>query len=306
MSKTTRRVPSTSPSSTSRDRSGPSLSPLDFPSLGGLGGAPGGGNAAVSSLLGLGGGGGAPRSWTSLFSSSSPSSAPVSGPSTSIGSPASSSGPSAAPRYPRASGRGDLWSSGGPFRGPHTYNDTGADGEEHPFLPLYHATASRYAPAIERGIDLGQSRPNLDFNPRGQGGFYTTADLGQAEEWAATQGSRFVGDRGVVLEYAVQEDLLNGLNGKRFDTSWQDNGRGGYNQRFPSYGDFQDWQDFVWDGRRGALDHDYDFVEGPMLANPRCAGPGDVRSKGHQLAGFTDEIVQLFEGPNTQRQRLDL
>ena len=46
-------------------------------------------------------------------------------------------------------------------------------------LILYHAGD------LQGSIDLTKGRQNLDLNPKGKGGFYTTTDLSQAKEWAA-------------------------------------------------------------------------------------------------------------------------
>lgn len=50
-------------------------------------------------------------------------------------------------------------------------------------------------------------------------------------------------------------------------------------------------------GRRGTLQHSFDFVEGPYLVNPRQIINGQVgpQAKGHQLAIFTEEAVTLFQ-----------
>ncbi len=135
---------------------------------------------------------------------------------------------------------------------------------------LYHATNTAGADSIQdTGIDLNRGRLDGDFNPSGQRGFYTTNDLEQAQAWAT---HRF-GDDGAIVKYTVPEGGLDMLNGKTFN------------------GANSEWEAFVQAGRDGTLNHNYDFVEGPYLANPYETPPVGV---GHQIAIFTDRAVELF------------
>ncbi|KAA1246353.1 DUF6531 domain-containing protein [Aquimarina sp. RZ0] len=138
-------------------------------------------------------------------------------------------------------------------------------------MDFYHATnGSSSTDAVMGGIDPSKGRPNLDFNPSGQGGFYVTNDLEQAQSWANRKG-------GDVIHFDVPDDELAKLNIKTFD------------------GATQEWADTVTSGRKGTLSHTFDGVDGPMLANPRGGKPKAI---GHQLAIFTDEAAELFDKHN--------
>ncbi|MHA7059408.1 hypothetical protein ACWGOQ_0019430 [Aquimarina sp. M1] len=53
--------------------------------------------------------------------------------------------------------------------------------------------------------------------------------------------------------------------------------------------------DTVTSGRKGTLNHSFDGIDGPMLANPRGGKPKPI---GHQLAIFTDKAAKLFDKHN--------
>lgn len=149
------------------------------------------------------------------------------------------------------------------------------DGE---VLHFYHGTNSTAAESIlNDGIDLARGRFNLDFNPAGKIGFYVTKDYNQAATWA----QRIAGRNGgtpVVLKFAIPSGELGSLNGKAFLNSTDE------------------WAQFVAAGRRGELQHVYDYVEGPMLANPGAVKTGGILiSVGHQLAIFTEDAAKLFQ-----------
>lgn len=59
---------------------------------------------------------------------------------------------------------------------------------------------------------------------------------------------------------------------------------------------FQDgsdeWTKFVLDGRSGRLQHDFDIVSGPMLANPNRGKPIAFKQ---QTALFSEKAAKLFE-----------
>ena len=136
---------------------------------------------------------------------------------------------------------------------------------------FYHATnGSASTNAVMGGIDPSKGRPNLDFNPSGQGGFYVTNDLAQAQAWADRRG-------GDVIHFDVPDDELAELNIKTFDSATDE------------------WAETVTSGRRGTLNHAYDGIDGPMLANPRRGKPKPI---GHQLAIFTDKAAKLFDKHN--------
>jgi len=143
---------------------------------------------------------------------------------------------------------------------------------------LYHATDVNGANSIlENGIDLSRGRLNLDFNPSSQPGFYLTADLNQAQLWAA---KRF-GGKGTVLEYNVPVSELKVLNGRIFNQA------------------DEDWTNFVFAGRNGQLIHNYDYVEGPYLSLATGKGVG------HQLALFTSQATELFNAHLRREYGLD-
>jgi RHS repeat-associated protein len=141
-------------------------------------------------------------------------------------------------------------------------------------LRFYHGTNSRGASSIHGdGIILSFGRSNADFNPTGKKGFYVTTDYVQAQKWA---GSR-PGDPAIV-ELAVPNHKLQQLRGKVFAEA------------------NAEWEQFVLAGRRGTLQHTFDYVEGPMILNPDHALTGlPVEAGGHQLAIFTEKAVTLFD-----------
>ena len=137
----------------------------------------------------------------------------------------------------------------------------------------YHATGGEaQTNGVMGGIEPGRGRQNLDFNPSGKGGFYVTNDIDQAKEWATMHGRT-----GDVIHFDVPDSELDKLSIKRFD------------------GPTEDWAKTVKQGRAGTLQHSFDGMEGPMLANPRRGVP---RPKGHQLAIFTDKAAAVFDKHN--------
>ena len=150
-----------------------------------------------------------------------------------------------------------------------------AAGDARDIKRFYHATsAAGRESLLAAGIDRCKGRINLDFNPAGQGGFYVTQDAHQAAKWAV----RRYGEQGVIIEFAVATTDLQQLNGKIF------------------FHADQEWAAMVIAGRQGRLQHEYDYVEGPMLRNPGYAvrGLAPPVGSGHQLAIFTDRAVELF------------
>jgi hypothetical protein len=143
---------------------------------------------------------------------------------------------------------------------------------EPPVLDLYHGTAARHAQTIRQdGIDLTYGRPDSDFGK----GFYVTNNLDQAVEWMKHQTR---GEPGEVLHYRVPADELQKLHGQSFagpDAGWQDLVRGMRSQTDPM--------------------HPYDWVEGPLLLNPRdfVAGKPPVTG-GHQISVHTPDAVDLL------------
>jgi uncharacterized protein RhaS with RHS repeats len=126
---------------------------------------------------------------------------------------------------------------------------------------LYHAGD------LQGNIDLTKGRQYLDFNPVGKGGFYTTTDISQAQEWAKKRG-------GGITIFDIPDDELATLNTKKFGAPTDE------------------WADFVTQGRAGTLSHNFDAVSGPMLANPGRKTP---KAKGSQFAIFSDKAAKLFD-----------
>lgn len=152
-------------------------------------------------------------------------------------------------------------------------------GPDDEYVTFYHGTNTAGMEGIMNdGIDAGAGRPNLDFNPAGQGGFYVTNDRAQAQIWAQQIAARR-GGSAEVIEIRIPRSQLNQLNGRTFN--------------MPA--DQAEWGQTVRDGRAGNLHHNYDFVEGPFLTNPReVANGAEPRYAGHQLAIFTDPAEALF------------
>jgi RHS repeat-associated protein len=147
-------------------------------------------------------------------------------------------------------------------------------------LDFYHATnGSSSTNAVMNGIDPSKGRPNLDFNPANQGGFYVTNDLAQAQEWVKNDGA--------IIHFDVPEEELAKLKIKTFD------------------GATDEWADFVTKGRGGELTHSFDAVEGPMVAKSSL-GTAKIKAIhlqpdnriGHQLALFSDDAAKLFDKYN--------
>jgi RHS repeat-associated protein len=137
---------------------------------------------------------------------------------------------------------------------------------EEELRTFYHATNAQGEESIlNNGINLDKGRPNLDFNPANQKGFYLTQDYEQAQSWA----NKF-GEDGRIVQFKIPQSQLNNLNSKIF-----------------SQGN-DEWLDFALRGRSGLLQHAFDFVEGPYLKLK------DLTPAGHQLAIFTQSAVHIF------------
>jgi len=143
------------------------------------------------------------------------------------------------------------------------------------YRTFYHATSPEFGTDIIDHIDLNQGRIGLDFNPAGVKGFYMTDDLTQGWDWIY---KRF-NNNGVLVKFQVRQSALDALNGKVFN------------------GPMDEWASFVTEGRMNTLQHNYDFVEGPMLKNPRqVIGEGAYpEAKGYQLAIFSQKAADVFD-----------
>ncbi|MEQ9944760.1 RHS repeat-associated core domain-containing protein [Pectobacterium aroidearum] len=139
--------------------------------------------------------------------------------------------------------------------------------------PLGLTTTTFYhAGDIQGAIDPSKGRLGLDFNPSGQGGFYVTTDKSQAMDWARMRGHP------TIAQFDIPNSELDKLNIKVFNSA------------------DSEWADFVTRGRRNTLNHSYDAVSGPMLANPRSVRNGGIpRATGSQLAIFSEKSATLFD-----------
>jgi RHS repeat-associated protein len=153
--------------------------------------------------------------------------------------------------------------------------------------PYYHGTTTDEAEKIiAKGIDLESGRPNLDFNPTGEGAFYVTRDPEQAARWAEEAAARSGGEPAVV-RFDVPESELANLERKTFTS--------------PD----SEWEDFVRNSRSGAggpEHHGYDIVEGPFVTNPRDAenamSAKPLRGRGDQTAVCTPRAAGVFDRSN--------
>jgi RHS repeat-associated protein len=145
-----------------------------------------------------------------------------------------------------------------------------------PYRDLYHGTTKAGAEAImKNGVDPNFSKRNMDF---GKGGFYTTENRTQAEEWAHNIAGRTPGAEPAVLHFRVSQDDLDKLNHKKFD------------------GPSKELDDFLRNSRTGGPMHNYDSVEGPMLRNLKgfLQQGKPARLTGHQIAIYTPEAAAIF------------
>ncbi len=140
--------------------------------------------------------------------------------------------------------------------------DTNSNVDIFGLIILYHAGN------LQGSIDLTRGRQGLDFNPAGQGGFYTTTDSSQAQAWAKR------GDGRTITVFDIPDEKLASLKTKNFNAPTDE------------------WADFVTKGRAGTLSHNFDAVSGPMLANPGGKVP---KAKGCQFAIFSDEAAELLD-----------
>lgn len=109
-----------------------------------------------------------------------------------------------------------------------------------------------------------------------------TDNFDQAEAWAsrAAQRARRRGTQvnPAVLRFDVPQSKLDLLDGRVFNQA------------------DSEWARYVVEGRQGTLQHKHDYVEGPMLLNPRGILRGTPPHPiGHQLAIFTQRAVNLFQ-----------
>ncbi len=152
-----------------------------------------------------------------------------------------------------------------------------------------------------------KSRENLDFDPKGKGGFYLGVNEGNAIRWAedAAKKNRETAIKSraitpstkpqpIILEYDVPDEKINSLKSNHFK-----NVNGAMEDE-----EKKNWQDFVFNSRSGKNDHSYDVVSGPMLKNPRVLETDKQESiklepikqavANDQIALYTDEAKNLF------------
>ncbi|ANF50526.1 hypothetical protein A0O34_08330 [Chryseobacterium glaciei] len=117
-------------------------------------------------------------------------------------------------------------------------------------INLFHGTSPGAANSIKKdGIQLSANKPNLDFNSKGNGSFYTSFSLKETDKYNKYKFGRN-GDPSEILKFTISEKDLLSLKVKKFD------------------GPTEEWAEFVTNARKGDLIHDYDIVIGPKLKNP--------------------------------------
>lgn len=143
---------------------------------------------------------------------------------------------------------------------------------------LYHgADSSDINSIVKKGIDLSYGRLKLDFKPANQRGFYITNIRSQAEEWAQ-RGARKKRGAPTLLSFDVPQSQFRQFTGKIFSSATAE------------------WADFVIAGRNNTLIHSFDYVEGPMLANPRSVLIGrPTAATGHQIAIFSNNMAEFLQ-----------
>ncbi|SEM47018.1 Protein of unknown function [Chryseobacterium taichungense] len=117
-------------------------------------------------------------------------------------------------------------------------------------IDLFHGTSSGAANSIRKdGIKLTVNKPNLDFNSKSNGSFYTSFSLKETDKYNKYKFGRS-GESSEILKFTIAEKDFLSLKIKRFD------------------GPTDEWAEFVTKARQGNLIHDYDVVIGPKLKNP--------------------------------------
>lgn len=125
---------------------------------------------------------------------------------------------------------------------------------------------------------VAASRSQLDFDPKGKGGFYLTEDRDVAANWSARKAQRkredakergSVGpeDRPVPTLYSYDVDetaITERLEGVTFETYRDKSNK----IQFTSKPERLAWQRWVFASRSGLKEHDEDYVRGPMISNP--------------------------------------
>ncbi|MCP9270533.1 DUF3990 domain-containing protein, partial [Xenorhabdus sp. XENO-1] len=146
-------------------------------------------------------------------------------------------------------------------------------------ITLYHAGN------LQGPIDPSRGESKRDFDPRGKGGFYTTASKEQALKWSKMR------NHPTLATFEIPKSELDKLNIKVLDTSTPEGKK--------------EWVEFIKKGRNGTLVHNHDAVIGPMLMNlkeyRRGAAP---TAAGHQLALYTDKAAKLFDEHLSSVQRV--
>ncbi|HET9655786.1 MAG TPA: RHS repeat-associated core domain-containing protein, partial [Kineosporiaceae bacterium] len=133
-------------------------------------------------------------------------------------------------------------------------------------LPLFHGTTLGNVAGIRAtGIDLARANPRTDFGA----GFYTTADHAQALLRAG-------GNPAGVLEFRLDRSAFDGLSGRTF-TSGDD-----------------DYAEFLRAVRQEG-GHPYDYVSGPVLAQPRNFYLGSTPvTFGNQTSFHTSVAISIL------------
>lgn len=118
-------------------------------------------------------------------------------------------------------------------------------------------------------MDLNHATRDMDFGR----GFYTTKDINQANDWILR---KFKGN-GEMIEFRIPKSEFNKLNGLNFENA------------------DSKWLKFVTASRNGNKNA-YDYVSGPMLANPRgyLQQGKKALSTGQQISFNTNDAINIL------------
>ncbi|WP_454938436.1 RHS repeat-associated core domain-containing protein [Capnocytophaga gingivalis] len=147
---------------------------------------------------------------------------------------------------------------------------------------VYHGTTLEGANSIrQNGVDLSKGNKNRDFNSKGKGAFYVSESLADTEEYNKYKSKKEGGATTTTVKLEIPDEELNNLKIKVFES-----------------GD-KEWGDFVEAARQGKLEHDYDLVKGPKVANPKGVSNGiekpEVLDKGTQIAITSEKAAKLIK-----------
>jgi hypothetical protein len=131
----------------------------------------------------------------------------------------------------------------------------------------WHGTSAATPPTGDFHIDINQGRPNLDFNPPGERGFYATRDQQMAQTWAQRRGTD-KNQTPILHSFHVPKSEKQRLNTKTYNLD---------HRRSPTRQDPEEvarWQRDIRVNRGyskevGGTSPNRDLVEGPIVGNPK-------------------------------------